>query len=166
MAEFSIDQYILSNDFDREKLTTSLLDFALSDTLFFLSDNPELFEKQKELWMPAISWTSDFLQTKIEYTTTFDVPAQTEVFLSNLQHKISILSDKDFMILYSSALHMRSVLLALAFVNRKCKAKEVFEMSFLEEIWQASLWGVVEEAEERRNQTLAELRVLEELLNE
>ena len=46
---------------------------------------------------------------------------------------------------------MRSVLLALALVKGKISANEAFELSELEELYQARKWGVEPIAEARRD---------------
>ena len=46
---------------------------------------------------------------------------------------------------------MRSVLLALALVKGKISANEAFELSELEELYQARKWGTEPVAEARRN---------------
>lgn len=160
-----IDKSVLEIDFDREKLTATLLEFAVSDTLLFFSDKPEIFEKQNELWLPAISLLEDFLETKIFYTSTLIVPIQNDEFFINLKSKIYLLSNRDFLLLYSFALHTRSVLLALMFVYRKIDAKKAFELSFLEEICQAKIWGEIIEAVSMREKTLQDLLNIEDCLN-
>ena len=61
------------------------------------------------------------------------------------------LSDKELSGFYVAALNMRSVLLALALVKGKISASEAFELSELEELYQARKWGVDQIAETRRD---------------
>ena len=53
-------------------------------------------------------------------------------------------------VFYTAALDMHSVLLALALVKGKIDAKQAFELSEMEELFQARNWGKEAIAEARR----------------
>ena len=73
-------------------------------------------------------------------------------------------SDKELAAFYLAALNMRSVLLAAALVKGRLNARQAFEASCLEELWQAEKWGVEEEAEKRRQSLKQELVEIEDFL--
>ena len=63
-----------------------------------------------------------------------------------------------------SASLLRSILLALALVKGRLSTDDAFEAAFVEEIWQAKIWGIDEEAEKRRQAIHSELKEIEKFL--
>ena len=71
------------------------------------------------------------------------------------------LNDKELTGFYFAALNTCSILLAAALIKGKINAKQAFEASCLEELWQAEKWGNDEAAENRRKSLLQELEEIE-----
>lgn len=146
---------------DRKTIINKLADFSKTDMLLFWSDNKELSELQQKLWMPVLLWAKENLDTKFKTTQTLDVPEQENEAETNLKKFLQSLNDKELTGFYYAALNMRSVLLAAALIKGKINARQAFEASCLEELWQAKYWGKEETADCRRQNLLSELEEIE-----
>ncbi len=134
----------------RAELTERLTDFARTDVMLFLSTDKKLLEQQKEKWLPVVNWVNATVNTDFKPTTSLDVPQVSKDFLKDFKNYISSFSDKEMTVFYTAALDMHSVLLALALVKGKIDAKQAFELSEMEELFQARNWGKEPVAEARR----------------
>lgn len=142
---------------DRQTVIDKLVKFSLTDMLLFWGANEELVKRQQKLWLPVLTWAKDSLQTKYKTTFSLDVPEQEEHSGDKLKMFLESLTDKQLTGFYYAALNTRSVLLAAALVKGKISAKQAFEASCVEELWQAEKWGKDKAAECRRKDLLKEL---------
>ena len=149
---------------DRKIIIEKLVKYSLTDMLLFWGTNEDLFKCQKEKWTPILTWAKENLETKFNTTQSLDVPAQDSNSGIRLKLFLESLSDKELTAFYYAALNMRSVLLAAAFVKGKISAKEAFETSCLEELWQAKQWGTDAEASARRDELKKELEDIQSFL--
>ena len=149
---------------DRALVIDKLVKFSLTDMLLFWGSNEELFKRQQELWLPILTWAKEALDTKFKTTQSLDVPDQDSKAGEHLKLFLESLSDKELTAFYFAALNMRSVLLAAAFIKGKITAKQAFDASCLEELWQAEHWGNDEAAECRRGTLLKELEDIHNFL--
>jgi len=116
---------------------------------FFSLEQKSLYLKQKKLWLPLIKWMKDVHKVEILYTSTLKGPIQTKNDIKRLKNII-----KKFNIYELSALHAligvtNSFVISLALLESKINYKKAFELSFLEELYQSSVWGKDEEAFKR-----------------
>ena len=149
---------------ERELVIDKLIKFSLTDMLLFWGSSEDLFKQQKRVWLPILSWAKDNLDTKYQTTQTINVPEQDTEAGKKLKLFLSSLSDKELTGFYFAALNMRSVLLAAALIKGRITAKQAFEASCLEELWQAEKWGNDPAAESRRKSLLKELEEIEAFL--
>lgn len=149
---------------DRTTVIEKLVKYSLTDMLLFWGTNEELFKCQKEKWTPILTWAKENLETKFNTTQSLDVPPQDSNSGIRLKLFLESLSDKELTAFYYAALNMRSVLLAAALIKGKISAKEAFETSCLEELWQAKQWGTDTEASARRDELKKELEDIETFL--
>lgn len=149
---------------DREHLTEQLMGFARADCLLYWSPNEKVFAEQKELWLPILTWIGEMLHGDIKTTTSLDEPIENRKYSSALKEVIQELNETQFVAFYLSASLLRSILLALALVKGRLSADDAFEAAFVEEIWQAKIWGIDEEAEKRRQAIHSELKEIEKFL--
>ncbi len=151
---------------DRKIIIEKLVKYSLTDMLLFWGTNEELFKCQQEKWTPILVWAKENLETKFKTTQTLDIPAQDSHSGEKLKLFLESLTDKELTAFYYAALNMRSVLLAAAFIKGRISAKDAFETSCLEELWQAQKWGTDEEASARRNELKKELEEIEKFLKQ
>ena len=121
---------------------------------------------QQKKWAPILKWANSELNNNYKTTTSLDVPEQEQSSAQKLFNYLQKLDNKQLSALLSAALTMRSVLLATALIKGKINADDAFEASFVEELWQASHWGIDKEAEQKRENIRNELRDIESFLAE
>lgn len=149
---------------DRATVIDKLVKFSLTDMLLFWGLNEELAKRQKQLWLPILDWAKNDLQAKFKTTTELDIPAQDSHSSERLKMFLDTLTNKQLTGFYYAALNTRSVLLAAALIKGKINAKQAYEASCLEELWQAEKWGNDEAADCRRKSLLKELEQIETFL--
>lgn len=149
---------------DRKALTARLMQFARTDCLLYWSPNEDVFKQQKALWLPVLTWVGELIKGELEVTKGLDEPIENRKYAPFFEKIIQEMSDSEFAAFYLAASQMRSIILALALVKGKLTANEAFEAAFVEEICQAEVWGIDEEAEQRRQSIRSELQEIEDYL--
>lgn len=135
----------------RVEIIDRLVNFALNDVLLFWSTDKEVKKEQQEKWLPILKWVDDTLNTRFKQTTSLETDTSSKTAATELKKYLDNLSDKELTSFYVAALNMRSVLLAVAMIKGRINATEAFELSELEELYQARKWGSEPVAEARRN---------------
>lgn len=148
----------------RSEITEKLVQYALTDMLFFWSNEPELIEQQEKEWQPLLDWAKEEFQTDFVKTHSLNVPEENEKSGWRLKLFLDSLSDKELAAFYVAAGTMRSVLLGAALVKGRINAEQAFHAAFLEELIQAERWGYDEEAENKRRELKQELIDVENYL--
>lgn len=151
-------------DANREQIIEKLVLFSQTDMLLFWGENKDLMKREEKLWGPILRWADEEMNLPLKTTTTLDVPEQDGQNGAKMRHFLESLSDKELLAFFKAALDMRSVLLAAALVKKRLNAEQAFEAAFVEELWQSENWGVVEEAERKRNELKQELADIEKFL--
>ena len=136
---------------NREALIDKMVDFALNDVLLFWSTDKQVQKEQEKKWSPILAWANKTVNGEFRKTTSLDCYPKNSDTSLKLKNCLSLLSDKELSGFYVAALNMRSVLLALALVKKQITAEQAFELSELEELYQANKWGTETTAEARRN---------------
>ncbi|MDD4555907.1 MAG: hypothetical protein PHE89_01075 [Alphaproteobacteria bacterium] len=147
-----------------QEVISKLVDLSVTDVLMFWGTEKELVLRQEKLWRPILDWLEKTLLVKFNYSNSIDIPNQEPQTKQNIEKFISSFGDNDLAVFYVATMVLRSALLAMAFVKKQISPREAFEASFIEELWQAESWGIVEEAEERRLEIKQELTALAEFL--
>ena len=158
---FKLEKSVAEIAKERDIVIEKLVKFSLSDMLLFWSSNEELIKRQQQYWTPILGWAKENLNTKFNITKTLDFPEQDSESGLKLKKFLQTLNDKELTGFYFAALNTRSILLAAALIKGKINAKQAFEASCLEELWQAEKWGNDEAAENRRKSLLQELEEIE-----
>ena len=149
---------------NRTEIIERLIEFSETDMLLFWGENKDLAERQQKLWQPLLDWAQSEFGVQLKTTQGIDVPKQDENTGEKIRDFLNILNDGQLLAFFKAALNMRSVLLAAALVKGRITADQAFEAAFIEELWQSENWGVVEEAEQRRNELKGELKEIEAFL--
>ncbi len=135
----------------RPEIIDRLVNFALNDVLLFWSTDKEVKQEQQEKWLPILKWVDNTLNARFKQTTSLEAEKTDKKASLELKKYLDNLSDKELTSFYIAALNMRSVLLAVAMIKGRISATEAFELSELEELYQARKWGSEPVAEARRN---------------
>lgn len=150
----------------RDAIIEKLLQFSVTDSLFFWSDNPVLGSKQEKLWLPILKWANDEIRVKYTPTKTIEVPSQPKENRIIMKNFLQSLSDKELTGFYLAALNTNSEILAAALVKGYINAEDAFDAAYLEELWQAENWGYEAEAEKKRQSLKQELIDIEKMLKQ
>ncbi len=148
----------------KEEIIEKLVQFSLTDTLVFWGVEKDLIALQEKTWGPILKWANDSLSINIKKTQSLDVPTNQESG-HRLKDFMNSLSIKELTAFYKSALLMKSVLLAMAFVKKQINAKQACKAALLEEEWQNSIWGATDTVLECREEFLQQLVEVENYLN-
>jgi chaperone required for assembly of F1-ATPase len=162
---------LVSTAIDRMKLTRDqvtgfLLGFGGSDLLSYRAEAPsELAASQAEHWQPWLDWAAREFGAPLAVTTGVVPVAQEDESLAALRRRIEAYDEWIMTALQSLAPCLGSLVLALAVVEGKLDAARAFELSRLDETFQAERWGTDSEAKARtdglRQEVLAAARLLE-----
>ena len=135
-----------------------ILDYIDTDLICYRAENPkELVELQKNKWDPIILLLEKYIGTKVEVfqgVLPKKQHATVHVKLNNIINQLDIFE--------ISALHRitnitGSIFLSLCVLKKDIPKNEVFELSFLDELWQAENWGFDEETTQKRKDISIEL---------
>ena len=129
---------------------------------FFASEQEFLYLKQKKSWLPLIIWMKDTYKVEVLYSSSFKVPIQPKNNIERLKKII-----KNFNIYELSALNTligltNSLVISLALLDDKISYKKAFELSYLEKLYQASIWGKDKEEFERLNSIKLDIKCVKD----
>ena len=128
------EKYMVDN---KEVVIGTLADFCLTDTLLFWSDKADIKDLQKEQWQPVLNWLAQRLNLHFCTTEDFCLPQENEQNCEKFAAYLRTLSGKQLTALYLAATNIKSPLLAVMFLAGKLSASEVFDLAFLEELYNA-----------------------------
>lgn len=123
--------------------------FGGSDLLCYRAETPmELVARQATDWDPLLDWIKQAIDAPLNVTAGVIPIAQPEDSLNRLR---SLVAEEDRFRL--AALHdlvaiTGSLILGLAVARGRLSADQAFQISRIDEHWQAELWGEDEEAAE------------------
>ena len=154
------EQYIKQH---RAETTDIMCRFAATDLLFFWAEKEDIYSRQLKVWQPFLDDVKNFSNTEINISRSLLVP-DNKAFIEVLKNKTETLTDKELTAAFSVATRLKSVILGLAFLDKKSEVERIFNAAFLEELYQNELWGVDAEVAEKREQIRSELQEIKEYL--
>jgi chaperone required for assembly of F1-ATPase len=162
---------LASTALDRTELTRPqvlgyLAGFGGSDLLCYRAEAPsDLTALQAERWQPWLDWAARELDAPLTVTVGVVPVVQDESSLAALRCKIEAHDDWTMTAMQSLTPCLGSLVLALAVVEGLLEAEQAFELSRLDERFQAQLWGIDSEAKARsdglRHEIVAAARLLD-----
>lgn len=146
----------------RQETIEAVLAYGGTDLLCYRSGQPaELKARQARLWDPVLLWARETQGLHFEVTESITPVVQPEETLVQLSRVLQAREAFQLTGLQAATGLLGSVLLALAFSEKQLTADEAFEAAFVDELYQAEVWGADEEAEARRAHLRAETGDLE-----
>ena len=143
LTNTAIDKLVTNNYAYIEQLSL----YLNSDVVCYFASSPnDLVKKQNKNWLPMIRFMQDVYNINILYTSKISAISQPKDSLAKLKE---ILKSKNCFELSAIGVLVQltnSIIISLALVNDKINAKDAYEISNLEEIYQSSFWGKDEEA--------------------
>jgi chaperone required for assembly of F1-ATPase len=149
----------------RGQVTGFLIGFGGSDVLCYRAEGPsDLAELQAKRWQPWLDWAAKELDAPLTVTVGIVPVVQDAECLTTLRRRIEAYDDWMMTALQSLAPCLGSLVLALAVAEGKLEAGQAFDLSRLDETFQAERWGIDSEAKTRsdglRQEVLAAARLL------
>ncbi|MDH3703958.1 MAG: ATPase [Alphaproteobacteria bacterium] len=135
----------------REIVIDEIAGYAQSDLLCYRADTPKaLVARQAAVWQPLLDWAALELDAALVVTTGIIPVSQPDDAVAALRRAVA--ANDDFVLagLHGLTTTTGSLIVVLAVRNGKIAVAEACAASFLDEEWQAEIWGRDLEAEARR----------------
>lgn len=162
LACTSIDLAIAAR---RQAAIGEIVRFGETDLLCYRAGGPPvLVSRQHAAWQPVLDWVAD-RHGLLFATTTGVLPiAQSTDTLTRLRRLIEQYDDYVLVGLHSATVTAGSVVLGLALAEGYLSGDAVWDLSLLDETFQAEQWGVDSEAAERQAALRVVLRAADRFL--
>ena len=127
---------------DREKITESVMRYLDTDLVCYWAKEPEaLAKRQKEIWGRWVKWFDEHFEVPLYTTKKIDAIKQEEEAHKRAWNYIEALDDSYFTILHIMTSLSGSLVLALAFVEGDITPEEIFQASYLEELYRGEIYN-------------------------
>ena len=147
MADYAID---VAGP-DRTALIRDLLAYAETDTLCYRADPDEpLYRRQQDEWEPLLAAFETREGVRLERVSGVLHRAQPEATLARLRDRLEMLDPFVLAGVNTMTALAASLCVALSVLEPDADIEMLWRAASLEELWQAELWGVDEQAEARR----------------
>ena len=134
----------------RNYLVEEIAKFGGSDLLCYPADEPpELVMQQQESWGPHLDWFKSALEIDLQVTVGVMPVRQPEESLQRIREEVDRVPDWELSSLHTLTSVYGSLILALSVQKDRLDAMEAFDLSQLDETYQAERWGHDREAEIR-----------------
>ncbi|CBJ25926.1 similar to ATP synthase mitochondrial F1 complex assembly factor 2 [Ectocarpus siliculosus] len=144
---------------DREKTVATCLKYLPTDTVCFLSPDPDpvIARRQRQLWSPLRDWTEEALGIPVATTTEIHrTPQHPPEALARARDLLESLDEWGLAAVQSATMECKSLVIALALLFRKTTVEKAFDAARLEEEYNVERWGMIEGGHDmdRANTTL------------
>ncbi|HPF78218.1 MAG TPA: ATP12 family protein [Alphaproteobacteria bacterium] len=127
---------------DREAITESLMRYLDTDLVCYWTKEPEaLAKRQKEIWGQWVKWFDEHFEVPLDTTTKIDAIKQDEEAHKRVWNYIETLDDYYFTVLHIVTSLSGSLVLALAFSEGEITTEQIFEASYLEELYRGEIYN-------------------------
>jgi chaperone required for assembly of F1-ATPase len=125
-----------------------LADYGDSDLLCYRAETPqELVDRQASLWDPLLEWGADTLGARLTPRTgVIHVPQEPDALVI-LRTRVHALSSFELAAFHDLVSLSGSLILGFACACDARDVAELWDISRLDEVWQAEQWGKDEDAE-------------------
>ena len=139
----------------RGDVVERILGFGRNELLCYRAgEPPELSARQKAQWDPLLEWVHDRHGIRLIADAGMSFIEQPVDAQVRMQEIVSASDDFELAALDAAATLASSFVIALALVERHIGAEQAFEVSHLDELFQAQKWGRDAKAEARRLEQL------------
>lgn len=135
---------------DKDNIISMMLEYAPADTILFWNEKEGLSERQKKQWDPYIIWANEKIGAKFSPTEELSTD-NTVGEITALESYLRKTDAKKLALAYLFARELKSVILGLAVVQKKCSVEDAFSAAFLEQNFQEEKWGTDEFSLEKSN---------------
>jgi chaperone required for assembly of F1-ATPase len=125
-----------------------LSDYGGTDLLCYRAEGPmELVARQVEGWDPVLGWAASALNAPLAVTRGVVFVAQDPDVLARLRARVAALDPFRLTAFHDLVAISGSLVLALAVIDGWLPAEAAWQLSRIDETWQAELWGTDDEAQ-------------------
>ncbi len=148
-------------------LRNELLRYGGNDVICYRAgaDDPDIHAYQKQQWDSWCQWAASTLGVKLVLTQGLMPINQSEAAYHKLSTLVLDLHGWHLGCGYRAVTLGGSFVLGYAFLQREISAETLFELCFLDELYQNRKWGADEEAVTRHSNIRSEFRDLESILS-
>jgi chaperone required for assembly of F1-ATPase len=139
----------------REAIITELAAYGANDLLCYRDDQDDLASRQHRQWQPWLDRLGD--ERAIHLETVNGIMPVTQADAVKFPPLIAVFDDWRLGILHRATSLSGSLVLGLGFVEGVIDPVQMFELAFLDELWQNEKWGTDFEAADRHRFLQAEL---------
>ena len=154
---------ILSTSIDkisgnRKLYIDDILDFIDTDLTCYRAEKPnDLVEWQSKNWDPILLKVENYINNKINVFKGIMPLKQDKEIHIKISKFLTKFTDLEIVVLHRITNITGSVFLSLCILSNDKIKEKAFELSHLDELWQAENWGYEEEASKNRNKINLEL---------
>ncbi|SPH16530.1 hypothetical protein DEA8626_00039 [Defluviimonas aquaemixtae] len=124
-----------------------IAEYGGTDLLCYRAEAPqELCDEQAEAWDPMLDWAASDLNAPLRATRGVVPVDQPPDSLERLFNEVCRTTPFQLAALHDLVALTGSLILGLAATRPEFQPEELWRMSRIDEVWQARLWGVDEEA--------------------
>ena len=128
---------------DRVAITESLMRYLNTDLVCYWAKEPEdLAKRQKENWGRWVKWFEEHFEVPLYTTKKIDAIEQDEEAHKRVWNYLETLDDYYFTVLHIMTSLSGSLVMALAFSEGDISEDEIFEASYLEELYHGEICDV------------------------
>ena len=150
----SIDK-IINN---RISYIDDILSFIDTDLICYRAEEPnDLVQWQSKNWDPILLKIEKYINNKVDVFKGIMPSKQKKGIKLKIIKFLTKFSDLEIIVLHRITNITGSVFLSLCILNNDLIKEKAFELSYLDELWQAENWGYEEEASNNREQINFEL---------
>lgn len=132
---------------NREAVIDAIAAYGDSDLLCYRAEEPEgLLAREAAAWQPWLDWAAEVLHAPLDPVEGVMHRRQAPASLAALRSEVARLSPLGLAALYDLVTLSGSLVLGLAVARDAIAALDAWEISRLDETWQAEQWGVDHEA--------------------
>lgn len=130
-----------------------------SDLLCYRAEEPQaLVARQAQGWDPLLAWADQALGAPLDTTGGLMPVVQPSASLSRLREAVAALTPFQLAGLHDLVAISGSLILGLAVAQGRLDVDAAFDLSRIDEHWQADLWGRDDEAVEVESRKRADMR--------
>ncbi|HPF45767.1 MAG: ATPase [Alphaproteobacteria bacterium] len=142
----------------RDEVIYEMVSFAGSDQLCYRAEAPDtLVRLQNSTWNPLLDWLKVNFDIKLKLSTGIIFVEQDSEQLDKFRTIFENLESFELTALYTMITVTGSVTVGLSLFKEHLSLEQAWEAGHLDENFQASEWGIDEEAEQRRSALKTEL---------
>ena len=143
---------------DKVSYIENVLGFINTDLICYRADGPnELVDLQNSSWNPINSFIKKYIDVEVEFFIGVMPSKQSIEIFNRLKTLINSFSDIEISALHRMTNLTGSIFISICILKGDVLKNEAFELSFLDELYQAKNWGIEEESLDKRDKIAKEL---------